>query len=85
MIWRAVDDDALAAEAAALAARLATQPTHALVLTRKAMRASAANSFDTQLDLERDAQREAASTPDFAEGVRAFLEKRPPVFTGRPA
>ena len=39
--------------------------------------------MDAQLDLERDLQREAGRTPDYGEGVSAFLEKRKPAFTGR--
>jgi 2-(1,2-epoxy-1,2-dihydrophenyl)acetyl-CoA isomerase len=85
LIWRAVDDAALMDEAIALATHLAAMPTHALVLTRQALAASAANSFDRQLDVERDTQREAGRTPDFTEGVQAFLDKRAPVFTGKPA
>jgi 2-(1,2-epoxy-1,2-dihydrophenyl)acetyl-CoA isomerase len=83
MIWRAVDDASLLEEAEKLAAHLAQQPTFALVLTRKVLRASAANTLDAQLDLERDSQALAAKSPDNKEGVRAFLEKRKPVFTGR--
>ena len=41
------------------------------------------NDLDAQLDLERESQREAALTPDFAEGVHAFLQKRPPAFMSR--
>jgi 2-(1,2-epoxy-1,2-dihydrophenyl)acetyl-CoA isomerase len=85
LIWKAVDDDQLMAEARKLAGHLATQPTYGLGLTKRAIQASAGNSFDAQLDLERDLQREAGRTPDYAEGVRAFLEKRAPQFTGRKA
>jgi 2-(1,2-epoxy-1,2-dihydrophenyl)acetyl-CoA isomerase len=69
-------------EAHALAARLASGPTAALALAKQALEESALNDLDRQLDLERDLQAEAAATPDHAEGLRAFLEKRPPAFGG---
>src|SRR5438874_3220034 len=83
LIWRAVEDDLLTTEAHALAARLARAATVGLALTKQALEESAENSLDEQLDVERDLQEEAAESPDYAEGVRAFLDKRPPVFTGR--
>ncbi len=83
MIWKVVDDDALTAEVERLAAHLATQPTAALALIKRAFDASPAHTLDQQLDLERDLQLQAAASPDFAEGVLAFREKRPPRFTGR--
>ena len=43
---------------------------------KQAFAASATNTLDAQLDLERDLQREAGRTTDYAEGVRAFMEKR---------
>ena len=83
LIWQAVDDDRLMATAHALVARLTSQATIGLALTKRALDAAETNTLDQQLDLERDLQDEAACTPDYAEGVRAFLEKRTPKFTGR--
>jgi 2-(1,2-epoxy-1,2-dihydrophenyl)acetyl-CoA isomerase len=83
LIWKCVDDDKLSGEARTLARHLATQATKALGLMKRAIYASAANTFEQQLDLERDLQREAANSEDFREGVTAFKEKRPATFTGR--
>ena len=83
LIWKCVDDDALAGEAKALAERLAKQPTRALALMKRALNASFENSLSQQLDLERYLQSIASKSADFKEGVAAFLEKRPAVFSGR--
>lgn len=83
LIWQAVDDERLMDEAHALAARLAKQATISIAFTKRALDAAETNTFDAQLDLERDLQDELGRTPDYAEGVRAFLEKRPANFTGK--
>ncbi|MCG6858645.1 MAG: 2-(1,2-epoxy-1,2-dihydrophenyl)acetyl-CoA isomerase PaaG [Salaquimonas sp.] len=82
LIWKAVDDEALQDEAEKLAKAMAAGPTKGLALTKKAIQAAATQSMDAQLDLERDFQREAGRTDDYAEGVAAFIDKRPPVFKG---
>ena len=53
-------------------------------MIKRAFDRSATATLDLQLDLERDLQREAGRTPDYAEGVNAFMARRAPKFTGRP-
>jgi 2-(1,2-epoxy-1,2-dihydrophenyl)acetyl-CoA isomerase len=83
MIWKALDDARLMEEATAIARRLAEGPTRGYALIKKAMHASAGNSLDAQLELERDLQREAGFSEDYREGVAAFMQKRKPGYKGK--
>lgn len=82
MIHDVVPGTVLMDTAVALARQLATMPTRAFALTKKALNASWTNGLSAQVALEEDMQRQAGRTADFVEGVRAFLEKRKPTFTG---
>jgi 2-(1,2-epoxy-1,2-dihydrophenyl)acetyl-CoA isomerase len=83
LINRVCDDASLMDEAMKLARRLADGPTQALSLMRRLYWESPTNSFEQQIDMERQSQRAAGFTQDFPEGVRAFLEKRPAKFRGK--
>ena len=82
LVNRIVPAEALGTEAAALAARLAAGPTFAYGRTKALLQATMGDAFDAQLRRETESFAACAATEDFAEGVRAFLEKRRPVFTG---
>ena len=83
LIWKVLDDLELMGAAHALCVHFSEAPTVALALIKRVLDESWSNDLDAQLDLERETQREASLTPDYAEGVRAFLQKRAPAFSGR--
>lgn len=83
LVNRVFDDDVLSDETMKLARKLASGPTVALSFMRKLHWSSSENSFDEQLDLERQSQGFVVSTHDFKEGVAAFIEKRRANFEGR--
>jgi 2-(1,2-epoxy-1,2-dihydrophenyl)acetyl-CoA isomerase len=83
LVYRVVEPPALVDVTFTVAAQLATQPTRGLGLIKRAFNRSLGVDLDKQLDYEEELQREAGRTADYAEGVRAFLEKRKPRFEGR--
>jgi 2-(1,2-epoxy-1,2-dihydrophenyl)acetyl-CoA isomerase len=83
MIYKVVDDAELMAEAQAIAARLARGPTKALSLIRHGIREAMDRPLTEALMMERRNQLQAGRGADFAEGVAAFLQKRPAVFGGQ--
>jgi 2-(1,2-epoxy-1,2-dihydrophenyl)acetyl-CoA isomerase len=83
LIWRCVEDAELSTVVDGLATQLAAAPTRGLARTKQALYEGWGRTLEQQLDIERDYQRELGYTADYAEGVAAFIQKRPPQFTGR--
>ena len=83
LAYKAVPPAGLEAETAAFAARLAAGPTHAYANTKALLHASFNRGLAEQMDAEVECFADCASGPDFAEGVKAFVERRKPSFTGK--
>jgi 2-(1,2-epoxy-1,2-dihydrophenyl)acetyl-CoA isomerase len=83
LIWKCVATADFDTEVHHVASTLAAGPTLGYVRTREAIDAAATSTLDSQLDLEAGMQRELGNTQDYAEGVKAFIAKRPPVFVGQ--
>jgi len=82
LIWQCVDDAELMPTVRKLASQLATAPTRGLARTKQAIYAAATQTFEQSLEMERLFQRELGQSRDYAEGVAAFLQKRPAKFSG---
>jgi 2-(1,2-epoxy-1,2-dihydrophenyl)acetyl-CoA isomerase len=82
LVNRLVPPAALEAEAMALATRLANGPSHAYGRTKALIEASVGQMLNAQLQRETESFAACAATEEFVEGVRAFLEKRWPDFSG---
>jgi enoyl-CoA hydratase/carnithine racemase len=83
LINRVAADDAFAAESDALLERLANGPTLAYAGAKRQLNNWLYGRMAEQLEFEAAVQQELAGSPDFSEGVAAFVERRPAVFKGR--
>jgi 2-(1,2-epoxy-1,2-dihydrophenyl)acetyl-CoA isomerase len=82
LIWDVVPAALLHDTALEMAKSFATQATRGFGLTKRALNASFTNTLSSQLEVEAECMQEAGRTDDYAEGVRAFLAKRKPVYRG---
>lgn len=83
MIYQVVDAESFEETAMKIATKLAGMPTVGLGLTKRLLNHSFTNSLHEQLAMEEELQYVAAESEDHKEGIKAFLEKRKPVFNGK--
>ena len=83
LVSETIPEEGFAARVEELAAWYATLPTRAVAMTKQLFEHAYTASLDRQLELEAELQQAATQTEDFAEGVQAFLGKRPADFRGK--
>ena len=83
LVNRVVEQDELMNVVREMATKMAAMPTKAMALTKRLLNQSYGNDLEDQLRAEAFAQATSAQTEDHLEGVRAFMEKRKPAFSGR--
>jgi 2-(1,2-epoxy-1,2-dihydrophenyl)acetyl-CoA isomerase len=82
LVTKVVPDADVHDEALAIATALAAGPTVALGMAKRMIHSSLEDTFETHLAREGDGFATSAATRDAREGLTAFVEKRPPTFTG---
>ncbi|MBI2968395.1 MAG: enoyl-CoA hydratase/isomerase family protein [Bacteroidetes bacterium] len=82
LVYRVYDDDKLQSEGMELAKKLSAMPTKTIGMTKRLFNSAFSNDLNAQLAMEAELQEFCGNTYDHKEGVKAFLEKRKPVFRG---
>jgi len=83
IVNRVVASEKMMAEAMAIAEKLANGPTFAIGMAKMTINRGLSEGLECQLENERQAISQTSLTCDFIEGIKAFLEKRKPVFKGK--
>lgn len=84
LVSRVVEPEALEEESVKIARELAQGPMRAFGILKRLLKSSLENGLEGQLEEERRGILEASMTQEFREGLRAFLDKRPPRFSAAP-
>ena len=82
MLYKTYPDEIFVEESIKISGKLAQMPTRSLSMIKHALNFSVSNTFEQQLKIEDVFQQKAVETNDYKEGVKAFLEKRTPEYTG---